>query len=344
MHRLGWLLAILLSLPLVAWSQDTLRTDSFFRIESENDVYQLRKKDITDRYYSNGLRLTMQSNYWSRWPTRRLLLTLPVRANHAYDRLYQVEIGQETYTPRTIVRPSPEVQNGHYDRPYAGYLYTSFGVVSTDATSGRKLTSNLVLGVIGPISAAAEGQKALHRLIHDIQPVGWNRQIRDDIAVSYSVRYEQRLAGQPLRHLELIGLLDGNIGTLTNYAGTGLTLRFGRFNDYFQRANGLYDSRLARRRNGVTGGQRPFQFYTFVQPMFRAVLDNSLLTGGWLNGNKEPYALPFAELLHGYTQLEYGGVVAYRGFLFSFTTVVRSREYHTGERQQWGRITTHWRW
>ena len=344
MHRLGWRLAVLLSLSLKAWGQDTLRTDSFFRVESENDVYQLRSKDVTDRYYSNGLRLTLQSNYWARWPTRRFLLTLPHRANHAYDRLYQVEIGQETYTPRSIVRPSPELQNGHYDHPYAGYLYASWGVVSTDATTGHKLTSNLVLGVIGPLSAAAEGQKALHRLINDIQPVGWNRQIRNDIALSYSVRYERRLMGEPVRNIELIGLLDGNAGTLTNYAGAGLTLRFGRFNDYFQRANGLYDSRLARRRNGAAGGQRPVQFYTFVQPMFRAVLDNSVLTGGWLNGDNEPYALPFRELRHGYAQFEYGGVVAYRGFLFSFTTVVRNREYQSGERQQWGRITTYWRW
>ncbi len=340
MCRFVWLIAMLLSVPQMAVSQDSLHTDSYFRVESENDVYQLRQRDITDRYYTNGLRLTLQSNYWQRWPTRRLLLGLPNRFDRNYDRLYQFEVGQEIYTPRSIVRPSPEYRasTAVYDRPYAGYLYVSWGLITSDAVGGRKLTTNLLLGVIGPLSVGSGAQKELHHIINEPQPVGWNRQLRDDPAISYSVRYEGRPIGRSGRDLDVIGLLEGNVGTLTNYAGTGLTVRFGRFNDYFQHATGLYDSRRS------AAGQRPFQFYAFVRPIFRAVLDNSLLMGGILNRNHEPYALPARELEHFYTQLEYGGVIAYRGFQLSFTTVRRGREYISGEGQQWGRIATTWRW
>lgn len=335
MFRLLRLPAVLLCFSGLAFGQDSLRTGSYFRVDSDNDVYQ-RYRDITDRYFTNGLRLTLLSNYWHRWPTRYLLPTFHPRPGRRYDRLYEFALGQDMYTPRDIRRPRFNEAPAYYDHPYAGYLFVAWGLTVADGTGGRKLTTSLSLGVLGPLSATAEAQMGLHHLINNLQPIGWGKQIKNDPAVSYYARYEGRPVGRLLRDLDLIGGLEGNVGTLTNYLGTSLMLRFGRFNDYFQTATTLYER--------ASPQQRRFQFYAFVRPTLRAVLDNSTLQGGWLNRNREPYALPFSQIRHGYAQLEYGGIIAYGGFQFSYTITRRGREYETGDRHQWGRIGAFWRW
>ncbi len=327
-------MAVLLSFPLTALSQDSLRAGSYFRVDSENDIYQ-RYRDITDRYFTNGLRLTLLSNYWQRWPTRHLLPTFHQRPGRRYDLLYYFTIGQDIYTPRDILKPRFTSAPAYYDHPYAGYLFAAWGLTVSDAAGSRKLTTNLSLGVLGPLSLAAEGQMGLHHLIHNPQPIGWDKQLRTDPMLNYYVRYEGRPIGRFVRELDLVGGAEANAGTLTNYLGTSLMLRFGRFNDYFQNATSLYDRNAPH--------QRPLQFYTFIRPTLRAVLDNSTLQGGWLNRRGEPYALPFSQIRHGYAQLEYGGVVAYKGFQFAYSVVRRGREYDSGERHQWGRIVVAWR-
>lgn len=342
MFRLRRLMAVLLSLPLTASGQDSLRTGSFFRVETDNDVYQ-RRHDITDRYYTNGLRLTLLSNYWHRWPTRYLLPTFRQRPGRSYDRLYDFTLGQDTYTPRDIQNARFRDRPAYYDRPYAGHLFAAWGSTVSDSTAGRKLTTAFSVGVIGPLSLAAESQSGLHKIIDDPQPIGWDKQIKNDLSIGYYARYEGRPMGRLFRELDLIGAVEGNVGTFTNYAGTSLMLRFGRFNDYFQNATGLYDPHY-RSESRMSGRQRRFQFYTFLRPAFRAVLTNASLQGGLLNRSREPYALPSSQLRHRYAQIEWGGVIGYRGFQFAYTIIRRGREHDSGDRQQWGRIATLWRW
>lgn len=333
MCHLRRLLAVFVCFPLLALGQDSLRTDSYFRVDSENDLYH---HPLTDHYYTNGLRLTLLSNYWHRWPTRYLLPTFHQLPGRRYDLLYEATLGQDLYTPHSINRARFNEAPVYYDRPFAGYLFAVFGLTVSDAAGGRKLTSQLTVGVIGPLSTGAETQMGLHHLIRDVQPVGWGKQIQNDPAISYMIRYEGRPLGRLARAFDLIGGLEGNVGTLSNYAGTSLLLRLGLFNDYFQNATGLYE------RNKPN--QHPFQVYAFARPTLRAVLDNSLLTGGWFNHNREPYSLPFTELRHGYAQLEYGVTLAYKGFSGSYSIIWRGREYRTGEAQPWGRILLLWRW
>lgn len=349
MFRLRWLLAALLSVPLTVLGQDSLRTDRFFRVDSDNDLYQPRRA-ITDRYYTNGLRLTFQSNYWRRWPTRHVLPRFRPRPGRRYDLLYDFAVGQDTHTPRDIRRPRFSETPAFYDSPYAGYLFVAWGLTVSDGTGGRRLTTNISLGVLGPLSLAAEGQIGLHKLIDDPSPLGWEKQLRNSPAVSYHVRYEGRPIGRLFRELDVTGALEGNVGTMTNYLGTSLMVRLGRFNDYFQSATGLYESRFPRQKSdesmlaGHSAGQRRFQFYAFLRPALRAVLDNSLLQGGWLHRNRESYAVPFSQIKHGYAQLDIGGAIAYQGFQLAYTVSQRGREYDLGEQHRWARISAVWRW
>ncbi|WP_080240621.1 lipid A deacylase LpxR family protein [Spirosoma rigui] len=324
-----FLLIYLLCAGLSAFSQDTLQSGSFLQVDWENDAFQIRQRNITDRYYSNGIRLSHLSNYWRKWPTRHTLLRLRPKDNQVYPFLYSFTAGQEIYTPRNVkIARRPLYPN---DRPYAGYLYASWGLTTTDPVGARRLSSSLTLGMIGPVSGAADVQEWLHGVLGQYVPVGWGAQMKNDPMISYAVQYEGRAIPRFSSAFDVIGHVEGTIGTLMNSAGMGGTLRIGLFNDYFQNPTGFY-------RAGGTA-ERRFQCYAFVRVGFRTVLDNALLQGGWVNGAKNYYALPAVELQHFYGQTDVGGVIATRQAQLTFTQHLRTAEFRGALPDQWGHIS-----
>ncbi|MDB5241349.1 MAG: hypothetical protein JWP57_1974 [Spirosoma sp.] len=308
---------------------ETIQPGVFLAIDWENDAFQVRQKSVSDRYYSNGLRVTHMGRFWQRWPTRHALLTLLPKDNRTYNSLYSFSIGQEIYTPKnTKIARRPLYPN---DRPYAGYLFVSWGLSTTDPIGARRLTSALTLGMIGPVSGAAEVQQRLHKLLGQPMPAGWEAQMKNDPAISYYVRYEGRVIPRFSPVVDVIGDIDVTIGSLMNVAGMGGTLRLGLFNDYFQNPTGLY--------NAGGAATRRFQCYAFVRIGFRAVLDNALLQGGWLNGSNNYYALPAVELQHFYGQMDVGGVIAGKNVQLTFTQHVRTAEFVGALADQWGHLS-----
>lgn len=315
-------------------AQDSLSRDTYCETVLENDGFQLRSRDITDRYFTNGLKINLMGNYWHRWPSRCLLLSLPTQSGRTADKLYSFSVGQEIYTPRRVDQVRPSLYP--YDRPYAGYLYLAWKLTNADADQNRRLSSTITLGVLGPLSLADRTQIGLHKLLRQPEPIGWVNQIKTDAAISYNVRFESRPFGHLHPNFDLIGSVEGNLGTLSNYIGIGFHLRLGFFNDYFGSVTGFY-------KRGEKAASRRFQLYGFVRPVYCSVLDNALLQGGWINGRRNNYALPANELKHFYTQADYGLVMVYQGIKLSLTETIRSREYNTGEQQQWGRFSLCWR-
>ncbi len=312
---------------------DSTRPGSYCRLDWENDGFQLRSKNISDRYYTNGIRLTLGSNAFRTWPTRHALLTFSALPDRTYGRQYDLSVGQEIYTPRNLtIRDRPLYPT---DQPYAGYLYLKWGLVTTDATAGRKMTSNLVLGVIGPLSGAAEVQSTLHDARNYPRPLGWGTQMPNDPAISYYIKYEARAIPQFTPVFDVIGQVEGNIGTLSNYAGMGTQLRIGLFNDYFQNATGLYSPPVGRSKYP----RRNVQFYAFLGTSFRAVLDNSLLQGGWLSGKTNFYALPAVEMKHFIGLIDFGGAIVVKNFQFTFTQSLQTPAFIAGLDHQYGHLS-----
>ncbi|MBO0929642.1 lipid A deacylase LpxR family protein [Fibrella sp. HMF5036] len=289
----------------------------------------MHQRSVSDRYFSNGLRLSHLSNYWKKWPTRVALLRLSAKENRDYRSLYSFSAGQELYTPRNttwVMRPLyPN------DRPYAGYLYFSWGLTTADPIGARRLSSAITLGMIGPASGAAELQREIHHLMGQPMPAGWGTQIKNDPIISYTVRYEGRAIPRFTPAFDVISDVEGTIGSLMNTAGMGGTLRIGLFNDYFQHPTGLYQA--------GDESSRTFQCYAFCRVGFQAVLDNALMQGGWLNGSKNYYALPAVELQHFYGQLDVGGVIAARNMQLTFTQHLRTAEFVGALADQWGHIS-----
>lgn len=319
----------LLCLPGVSWAQDSLRADFLVQLDFENDALQVRSRSISDRYYTNGIRISCLTNTAHRWPIRHALLALEPRSSQPGQSLYNLSIGQEIYTPRNI----KEVRRPLYpnDRPYAGYLYIAWGLVSTDYSKAHRLASTLILGVIGPLSGAAEMQQTYHRLTNQNVPAGWQTQLANNPAISYSIVYEGRAVPRFSSAFDVIGRVESFVGSLMNYTGVGGTIRIGRFNDYFQSATGLYNP-------ACTPLHRKFQCYASVGVDLRAILDNSLLQGGWINQHNY-YALPAVEMNHFYGQINLSGVIAYKNVQLAFIQHLRSAEFVKALNHQWGHIS-----
>lgn len=367
--KIGLILVLLVSLSISASAQalnDTTpvgpkeKSRKYVRLMFENDVLQLRPTNITDHDFTNGVRLDLMGNFWGKLPTRHILLEFPDEPDgRKYDYLYSFSFGQEMYTPDNI-KIDTILRN---DRPYAGWLYGSWGLVTTDPVGKRKLTSSFGLGVMGPLSRSDSVQSFIHRKLNFPHPAGWGNQIANDIGVSYAVRYETRLT-QFHRGFDLIGMMEGHIGTVTNYLGTGLLVRIGQFNDYFQNASGLYDPQLTSRlgaepklydkmnpakqrklansrnsKHPQSYDNQRFQMYVFMRPIIRAVLDNSFLQGGWTSRFGNVHTIPSENIERFYINMEYGGVISFGRTQLTYSQSFRTREFRQGKTQQWGRIS-----
>ncbi len=351
------------------------RRSSFIDVQWENDAFQLRRRDISDRYFTNGVRINYWNKIWRKIPTSFLLINF----GRGSDNLYGLSIGQEIYTPTNIEADSVLRD----DRPYAGWLYLGHSLISNDPGREQRITSSLHLGVMGPYSLAAETQEWVHRQIDSPDPQGWGFQIKNDIGVNYHVKYEKRFLRQIHERFDLIQCVEGHIGTVTNFIGLGTMIRVGLFSDYFLNPTGLYDRNpqfetkqierqqrfyefdnlpqeerdqletqygdtanipdevLEQRIENLIKRQsnRKWQFYFFIQPMFRAVLDNSFLQGGVINGNESIHVISADELERFYAQVEYGGIISYGKCQIAFSQLFRTSEFSGAFNQQWGKLT-----
>jgi hypothetical protein len=203
------------------------------RLQWENDVFALRRNELTDRYFTNGIRIDVLGNYWRKFPLSKLLL----RFKNPTDELYGFSIGQNMYTPIDLTKNTVD----SLDRPYAGWLYISRTLISNDAFNEQRLTSELDIGVIGEASFAKQTQIWAHKnVVPSTIPKGWDNQIRNDLGINYYVKFEKRFIPQVHQNLDIIQSVEGNVGFVSNFVGVGTLIRVGFFNDYFQNSMGLY--------------------------------------------------------------------------------------------------------
>ena len=377
MYRFPLFFLLLVACPTLAQTnrQGPLSANNYIKLDLENDLFQLRQDDVRDQNFTNAIRLEWMNRRQS--PLNFMLLEFPNDpANpRLLDKLYTYSLGQEMYTPLDLSVKSILYQQ----RPYAGWLYVSSGLVTVDVEGAQKLTSSVGIGVMGPASLSEPTQKLVHRIGNYTKPEGWHNQIVNSVGVSYLVRYEARPFRHPFhRAFDLIGLLEGHVGSVTNYFGAGGMLRIGQFNDYFQNVTGLYEkgayvneqtnkvlySNVEKARNDKIRqldslGQperkqqvqrkqsqlpverfsnQPFQLYAFMRPVGRVVLDNSFLQGGWGTDGKNPYVIASADITRFYINVEYGGVISYKRMQICYTQSFRTAEFTGASTQQWGRL------
>lgn len=242
-------------------SAQMMNSKHSLRILWDNDFINVRG-DGTDRYYTNGLRIDYfyTKEHKAKFPSS-LLLNISDNNN-----IYGWGMAQFMFTPKNIA--VPDIQ--YNDRPYAGALYSIHSLQSIDKIKKIKVTSEIRLGVIGPLSFAKETQTWAHRVINYTKPFGWHNQVPNDIILNYNINIEKQML-QLSKKILLVGIIETFSGTTYNAAGAGFMLRVGKFNNYFDEIS------VAQTKKNKS------QLYVFMKPVARVVLSNALLQGGLLN-------------------------------------------------------------
>lgn len=277
----------------------------------ENDLFY----DV-DRHYTNGVGFVWIPDRGTPTPAWALRLAHllpwfpdegPVRHGYAF--------GQSMFTPGDITLANPPLD----DRPYAGWLY---GLVGVGATTGRRLDLfTFSLGVVGPAAMTEQSQKFVHAVIGSAEPQGWGSQLGNEPGfVATSQRSWRGWAEAAIggTRLDLTPHFGGALGNVYTYADAGLTLRFGK-----RLPDDLGPPRI---QPGLLGSgefapRAGFNWYLFAGIEGRAVARNVFLDGNCCRASRSVDRIPLVG------DLQYGFVVDWQDLRFSYTHVLRTREF-----------------
>lgn len=293
----------------------------FLSVTVENDTFF----GGTDRHFTSGIRFDWvpktKRGVFGLVPLMEDILGAP--DDPGKSRMY-FSLGQNMFTPDDITDPEiiPD------DRPFAGWLYLSTGLVAKQDGYTERL--ELTLGVIGPASLAGGLQRRWHDWFDFRTPRGWRNQLKNEpgLIVYYERQWRARLGTAGKLSAEILPHLGASLGNVLTYASAGLSLRYGQ--------NMPDDSGPPRVRPGLPGGagfnlrdDAEFGWYIFASTEGRAVARNIFLDG---SSFRKSHSVPKK---HFVGDLNVGFAVVLRdgsGFLppmrISYTYMWRSREFH----------------
>lgn len=318
-------------------NDQALTTFSFYL---ENDYFV-----NDDSQYTNGLKFAWSSPVHTgypkdTWPHRWFY---PVIRLLPFDNFFDSEteknitlsFGQNIYTPEDI----EEEDLIEDDRPYAGITYLSMGFHSR--IKSQMKTLEFYVGLVGPNSYAEECQRAIHKMVKDIDPMGWDNQLNNEpvlgIVYEHKMKIMQLGDGNGFGFDGILnnGLCLGNANTDYNL---GLNLRVGYNipNDF-----GNFPIRPATSINAAFGSRDPrysirhkFGIYLFASAEGRAVLRNIFLDGNtFTDSHSVDKKLLVADFAAGI------GILAGKA-QFCFAFVQRTKEFETQkEHQKFGSLS-----
>lgn len=301
--------------------------EGIFSASLENDIFS-----GTDKHYTNGVRFAFLSaeNNVPDW-IKSAVNYLPVVSNDAHRR-WHFSMGQSMFTPKDITNPSFQPN----DRPYAGWLYGSVGVISD---TGKRLDNvQLTLGMVGPASGAEHTQRFVHKVIDSPKPEGWDHQLRNEVGVNLVMErkwrgiYELSPFGWAV---DVTPSLGASIGNVYTHASTGAVFRFG----YDLPSD--YGPPLIR--PSLPGSdffipQKDFGWYLFAGVEGRAVARNIFLDG---NTFKDSHSVDKFPLVGG---IQGGIAFTIYDTRIAYTHMIRTKEFHGQDKNdEFGAITVSFR-
>lgn len=292
----------------------------------ENDLFGAG----TDEHYTHGTEISYVSDtYHPNWLSDSASM-LPFYESSSETRTVW-SLGQQIYTPADITKTEPQPN----DRPYAGWLYTSLGLV-TDRRAGSHYVDKLefVLGLVGPNSGAESVQKTIHKWSGSKEPKGWDNQLGNEI--TFDMQY-QREWNLPLidNNVDIVPRVAFTLGTARRDIGTGFSLRVG---------SGL-DSDFGPPliRPAAAGMQyfkpkQPFYWYLFAGAHGRYVEHNI-----FLDGNND-HDSPSVHKNSWVGEVQAGIVLGWENWRATLTEIARTREFeHQPDPDEYGAIAISYR-
>ena len=282
----------------------------YFRFHYDNDFFAKAK---TDYYYTQGYSFEVGSQVFRHNPLSKLLLHFK-----SVEPSYGLAFEHFGFTPTSI--RSNEIRVG--DRPFAGVILLKSFATSVDPEHRQRLSSVLSTGIIGPAAFAGHMQATIHRWSGDVDPQGWQHQIRNDVAINYELSHERQLLEVP-HVVSIHSNAQLRLGTLSDKLQAGFTLTLGKF-----------DSPLS---SSIQRSGRGFQFYLYSQSLGAVVGYDATLQGGLFNRHS-PYTLKGSELKRFTFQNNYGIVLRFWKIYAEYYRTYLSREFKTGREHSWGGV------
>lgn len=194
------------------------------------------------------------------------------------------------------------------------------------------MNASLSLGVIGSTASGYWMQSTIHRWIHNLQPLGWPNQIKNDVIINYETGMEKNFLS--VRKIILInGFANGRLGTYNDKLSTGLVFMFGKLNPTI--VSTFCKNEASQ--EGLKRVREKFSFHFYMQPVLSAVGYDATLQGGMLN-RKSPYTISNKEIQRFTFQGNYGVVINFRRLNIEYFQSVLTKEYSTGQVHRWGGI------
>ncbi|MFV0247471.1 MAG: lipid A deacylase LpxR family protein [Tenacibaculum sp.] len=239
-----------------------------FSFVSDNDLYFYF---LQDRYYTNGIFLTY------RYLGRSDKINIE-------KKIFEIQIGQKIYTPSTIVEPIPVEQ---HDRPFAGYLYSSFGI-NKFFSNATFLKTYLKVGVIGSDSFAEEVQNFIHNITGFKNTYGWKYQIKNALALNFAIKYAKNLKNK-LNTIDFTWINQAKVGTVNTNISTGIFARIG-LKPLQKLANSIaFNSNL---NNSQTHYSNKAESFLYISSAVKYVVYDATIQGSFLNpGSPKTFSL-----------------------------------------------------
>lgn len=304
-------------LPVTALLTGLFAANNAYSADSKGSVTLAVENDLfgagTDRHYTHGTELTYVSDtYQPDW-----FLTaaswLPFFEPNAETR-FVASLGQQIYTPSNTETKALVVD----DRPYAGWLYASFGLLNDHRDSGRYVDKlELTVGLVGPQSGAESVQRTVHKWIGSDIPKGWDNQLHNETTVD--LQY-QRMWMLPIidNNVDVVPDIGITLGTSRRAVQTGATLRIG---------SGISsDFGPPLIRPNAAGGQyfkpnQTFYWYLFAGAHGQYVEHNIFLDG---NTDHDSHSVNKNSWVG---DLQAGAVMGIGNWRLTLTEILRTREF-----------------
>ena len=316
---------------MTAQADDTPKTEvsGNFSLVIENDLVVK-----TDKNYTSGVRAS-----WTTAPektpiwAKNFAVGIPQFSNWTNVRT-EYALQQVIFTPKatSLVTPNP------LDRPYAGWLNATFGLIGEDGPLLDQLT--LSIGVIGPASLAEQSQKLVHDLYGQTSPKGWSHQLRNEPTLQLRDQRSWRaLAAYSFNNdygIDMTPHMGFALGNVYTFANAGVTFRLGK--DLQQ------DFGPPRIGPSISGSgyfipSKKFGWYLFAGLETRLIARNIFLDGNTFRDSPRVSKLPIVG------DLQAGFALTYNQMRISYTQVWRTKEFHDQTHSdQFGALTLSVRW
>jgi len=292
------------------YAQDSLYSHRI-GVNWQNDLFLKLDRDFTNgvdisymRSLRNGFKIPVVKK-------KGVKLALP----YGYQ---EFSLVQHIFTPENL--GTDEII--YEDRPYAGYLLLRVKDLGYSKSNEYVITSSWDIGVLGPAAYGGNVQDFIHDNTPSPAPEGWDNQIQNDLVLNYNFGFEKALSNQKSILITVPSLM--RLGTLYTDLTTGVKVRCGKFQNYFESPNNF------SKRDKV-------QVYMEVQASAQLVAYNATLQGGVFSKENE-HVIDSNDL----ERLRLSGMVSlsasFKKMMMSIGTHFNTKSYSFGEGHRYGFI------